>query len=80
MIYYYDIYGWLSDTPIEGRSTEIVPMSPEGNKIPNFTGYSWILLEYTTPPVYLEPELTPIEKLEKKLAELQEQIAMLKSE
>ena len=50
MLYYYDIYGWLSATPIEGRSTEVVPMQPEGNKQPNFTGYTWILLEYTPPP------------------------------
>ena len=49
MIYYYDTYGWLSATPIEGRSTEIVPMQPEGNKRPNFTGYDWILLEYYSP-------------------------------
>jgi len=50
MLYYYDIYGWLSATPIEGRSTKVVPMQPEGNKIPNFTGYTWILLEYVPPP------------------------------
>lgn len=50
MLYYYDTYGWLSATPIEGRSTEVVPMSPEGNKQPNFTGYTWILLEYVPPP------------------------------
>ena len=50
MLYYYDKYGWLSATPIEGRSTEVVPMQPEGNKQPNFTGYTWILLEYTPPP------------------------------
>ena len=51
MLYYYDNYGWLSATPIEGRSTEVVPMQPEGNKRPNFTGYTWILLEYTPPVV-----------------------------
>lgn len=51
MLYYYDIYGWLSATPIEGRSTKVVPMQPEGNKIPNFTGYTWILLEYVPPVV-----------------------------
>ena len=50
MLYYYDNYGWLSATPIEGRSTEVVPMQPEGNKQPNFTGYTWILLEYYPPP------------------------------
>ena len=49
MIYYYDTYGWLSATPIEGRSTEIVPMQPQGNKRPNFTGHAWILLEYYSP-------------------------------
>ena len=26
-------------------------MQPEGNKQPNFTGYTWILLEYTPPVV-----------------------------
>lgn len=50
MIYYYDIYGWQSKTPIEGRSTTLEPPQPVGNKIPNFTGYSWVLLEYTPPP------------------------------
>ena len=54
MTYYYDIYGWLSATPIEGRSTEVVPMQPEGNKQPNFTGYEWILLAYY-PPIPLAP-------------------------
>lgn len=54
MTYYYDIYGWLSATPIEGRSTELAPMQPEGNKRPNFTGYEWILLAYY-PPIPLAP-------------------------
>ena len=58
MIYYYDIYGWLSATPIEGRSTEVVPMQPEGNKRPNFTGYEWILLTYY-PPIPLPPTVPP---------------------
>lgn len=50
MTYYYDIYGWLSETPIAGRSTEIAPPAPVDNKRPNFTGYDWVLLEYTPPP------------------------------
>lgn len=79
MTYYYDNYGWLSDTPIEGRSTDIVPMATEGNLKPNFTGHKWVLMEYSPPPVNVEPELTPIERLEKQLAELQSQLDMLKS-
>lgn len=78
MTYYFDNYGWLSDTPIEGRSTDVVPMAAEGNLIPNFTGHKWILMQYSPPPVYVEPELTPIEKLEAQLADLQAQIEALK--
>lgn len=80
MTYYYDIYGWLSDTPIEGRSTDVAPMAAEGNLKPNFTGYKWILMEYSPQPIYVEPELTPIEKLEKQLADLQAQIDVLKQQ
>ena len=51
MLYYYDNYGWLSATPIVGRSTEVVPMAAEGNMKPNFTGYKWMLTEYVEPSV-----------------------------
>lgn len=54
MPYYYDIYGWLSEEPIPGRQTDIVPpdasLVPEGYGI-NFTGYSWIITPLQAPPV-----------------------------
>lgn len=48
MTSYFDDYGWLSETAIPGRETEVpVPGTP----LPigyawNFTGYEWISLPY----------------------------------
>lgn len=53
MLYSFDIWGWLSETDIPGRQTDVAPPDPsevpEGQK-PNFTGYKWILLPYSPPP------------------------------
>lgn len=49
-MYYYDLYGWLSSDPIEGRSTSVEPMPAEGNLRPNFTGHKWVLMEYAESP------------------------------
>lgn len=49
MNYYFDMYGWLTDVVIEGRSTTLVPPQPENNMLPNFTGIEWILLKYNPP-------------------------------
>lgn len=66
MLYSYDVYGWLSDTDISGRQTDIAPPDqtsiPEGFR-PNFTGYSWIVLLYTPPPPPSPPDYTQ-EKLD----------------
>lgn len=53
MPYYFDDYGWLSETPIPGRETEVAP--PSAEKIPagsaaNFTGYTWVVVPYVPPP------------------------------
>ena len=52
MTYYYDTFGWLTNTVMEDRSTELAPPSDvqEGYK-PNWTGVAWIVIPYTTPPV-----------------------------
>lgn len=49
MNYYFDMYGWLTDVVIEGRSTTLIPPNPDSNKRPNFTGIEWILLDYCPP-------------------------------
>jgi len=73
-MYYYDIHGWLSLEPIEGRSTDIVPPDAEGDMMPNFTGHKWILMKYIPPaPQEALPQvdiLQRIEQLEKEAAEL----------
>lgn len=73
-MYYYDINGWLSSEPIEGRSTIVEPMPAEGNMVPNFTGHKWMLMKYTPPaPQEAFPQadiLQRIEQLEKEAAEL----------
>lgn len=56
MEYSFDIFGWLSDSLIEGRTTEVAP--PEhGEKIigelyPNYVGVEgreWMMMPYTEP-------------------------------
>jgi hypothetical protein len=63
MEYYFDIYGWLSNEPIEGRSTEIVPPEHgdkvDGSEYPNFTGYGWLMLMYPNPIQPPSPPLPP---------------------
>ena len=75
MEYSYDNWGWLSQEYIAGRTTSEIP--PEhGEKVkgqiyPNFTGYTWIMLEYhyypdpipPTPEPVLKSVLTPLEFL-----------------
>lgn len=60
-MYYYDIYGWYSSTPIEGRSTNIAPPTdiPEGYAA-NFTGIDWVVIPFTPQPS--ENELIQITK------------------
>lgn len=80
MTYYYDTYGWLSDTPIEGRETDIAPMKPKGNMRPNFTGHKWVLMEYVEPVLVDTVEPTLEEKnlaLEERVRILEEKINTL---
>ena len=48
----YDLFGFVSDTPISGRESETAPPAsaewPTGKR-PNWTGYAWIYLDF--PPV-----------------------------
>lgn len=61
MTYYFDTHGWLSDTPIEGRSTEVAP--PEATlELPykwNFTGYEWVSLNSAPPAPEVQQDTRP---------------------
>ena len=52
-MYYFDDYGWLSEVPISGRVTSIIPPYkrniPDGYGI-NYTWYGLIVIPYTPPP------------------------------
>ena len=61
-MYYFDIYGWYTSTPIAGRSTDIAPNNISETTTPgelraNFTGYEWVYLPYQTPPPPPPPPL-----------------------
>jgi hypothetical protein len=61
MTYYFDTYGWLSDTPIEGRETTIAPPNTP-IELPfkwNFTGYEWISLNSVSPSPEVPQETRP---------------------
>ena len=59
MIYSYDTMGWVSETPINGRTTEFAPPAHTtpvvGQVYPNFTGNGWALVPYALPPVPAVP-------------------------
>ena len=53
-MYYFDLYGWYTSTPIAGRSTDIAPdnlieTTTPGEMRANFTGYAWMDLPYQAP-------------------------------
>lgn len=53
-MYYFDLYGWYTGTPIAGRSTDIAPdnlieTTTPGEMRANFTGYEWMDLPYQAP-------------------------------
>ena len=53
MRYSYDWHGFLSDTPIPDRSTDVVPPDASGwpaGQRPNWTGHAWTYLDYPPPP------------------------------
>ncbi|NBX50066.1 hypothetical protein EBT25_09025 [bacterium] len=76
-MYYYDINGWLSSEPIEGRSTIVEPMPAEGNMVPNFTGHVWVLMEKTDAPEMPMP--TEQEKILQRLNEIEKEIFELRT-
>ena len=45
-MYYYNIYGWLTQEEIPGRSTTIQPPEETETLKANFTGTEWVLVEY----------------------------------
>jgi len=55
--FYFDINGWFSTQPIEGRETEIAP--PDSSLAEgfawNFTGYAWQAQELSPKPQELPP-------------------------
>ena len=74
MPYYFDTWGWLSETVIEGRSTNVVPPAPadipEGHAA-NFTGHKWVVVPYTAPPPPVPPVLASPTRRQLKLVMLQ---------
>lgn len=61
-MYYYDIYGWYSETPIEGRSTDIAPPTDiPPDHAANFSGVAWEVILYT-PPISDEQKIEAIKQ------------------
>ena len=59
-MHYFDNYGWYTSTPIEGRSTDVVPANTSETTTPgemraNFTGYEWVDLPYQAPAPVIPP-------------------------
>lgn len=51
--HYFDDHGWLSQAPIEGRSTDVVPPEhqPGEGFGWNWSGVAWVLAPLNPPPV-----------------------------
>ena len=63
-MYYFDLYGWYTSTPIAGRSTDIAPdklieTTTPGEMRANFTGYAWVDLPYQAPAPAPQPVPEP---------------------
>ena len=55
-MFYFDDYGWLTDSVNDERSTDVTPpIGDEGRKA-NWTGFEWVLAEYTAPVPVAPPE------------------------
>ena len=48
-MHYYDSFGWLTQEPIAGRETDVVPPQETGGLRANWTGEVWVLREYAPP-------------------------------
>lgn len=59
MPYYFDQWGFLTDTILPNRSTEVVPPVdvPDGWK-PNWTGHAWRVIPYFAPLVFKRKAIT----------------------
>lgn len=58
-MYYFDLFGWLTATPLEGRCTEVEPPIETEALKANWTGSEWVLREYTPPPEIAPPPAVP---------------------
>ena len=58
-MYYYDTYGWLTQTVLAGRDTDITPPQETEALKANWTGFDWVLREYVAPPPPPEPTPEP---------------------
>jgi len=54
-MYYYNDYGWLTQTVNSERSTSIEPPTETDTLKANWTGLDWVLVEYVAPPVPVPP-------------------------
>lgn len=56
-MFYYDDYGWLTDSVNDERSTDVTPPEASSNLQANWTGFEWVLAEYTAPvPIATIPD------------------------
>ena len=49
-MHYYDSFGWLTQEPIAGRETDVVPPQETGGLRANWAGEQWVLRAYEAPP------------------------------
>ncbi len=66
-MYSFDQYGYLSDTPIPDRVTDVAPPDPAdwpAGTRPNWTGYAWIDLPWPMPAPAAPPKPRRLTKLE----------------
>ena len=54
-MYYFDDYGWLTQTVLPERSTSIEPPAETDTLKANWTGLEWVLVPYVAPPAPVAP-------------------------
>lgn len=63
MAFSFDLYGFVSDTVIADRQTEVEPPAPDtwpAGKRPNWTGHEWVFLDWPPPIPLPAPRLIPV--------------------
>lgn len=55
-MFYYNNYGWLTSNVDDERSTDVTPPEASGTLQANWTGFEWVLAEYTAPTPVAPPE------------------------